>query len=70
VESIKNLNWTSLALNFLIASIREYRVAKAENLKGNLVLLQVCQQIHTDHNRIVYLNPARATRREKIPRIL
>ena len=43
VENIKNLNWTSLVFNFLIASIREYKVAKASNLKGNLVLLQVCQ---------------------------
>jgi len=43
VKNIKNLNWTSLVFNFLIASIREYKVAKASNLKGNLVLLQVCQ---------------------------
>nr|CAB3465752.1 unnamed protein product [Digitaria exilis] len=41
IENIKNLNWTSLVLNFLIASIREYKETKAANLKGNVALLQV-----------------------------
>jgi hypothetical protein len=39
VENIKNINWSSLVLNVLIASIREYKVLKAANLKGNLALL-------------------------------
>jgi hypothetical protein len=37
-----HFNWGSLVLNVLIASIREYKVLKAANLKGNLALLQVC----------------------------
>uniref|UniRef100_K3ZLS7 Aminotransferase-like plant mobile domain-containing protein n=1 Tax=Setaria italica TaxID=4555 RepID=K3ZLS7_SETIT len=41
IDNIKNLNWSSLVLNFLIRSIREYKEVKAANLKGNLVLLQV-----------------------------
>ncbi|KAF8650284.1 hypothetical protein HU200_063982 [Digitaria exilis] len=46
VANIKNLNWTSLVHNFLIASIREYRRVPSTNLKGNLALLQVSQYFH------------------------
>jgi hypothetical protein len=42
IDNIKNLNWTSLVVNYLISSIREYKEQKATNLKGNLALLQVC----------------------------
>ncbi|CAN6181019.1 unnamed protein product [Urochloa humidicola] len=41
VNNIKNINWSSLVLNDLIASIKEYKGVKAANLKGNLALLQV-----------------------------
>jgi hypothetical protein len=43
VENIKNINWSSLVLNVLLSSIREYKEVKATNLKGNVALLQVCQ---------------------------
>jgi hypothetical protein len=37
---LRHFNWGSLVLNVLIASIREQKVLKAANLKGNLALPQ------------------------------
>lgn len=53
VDETKNLNWSSLVLNFLIASIREYRQGKV-NLKGNLALLQVSQYSHDNKESYFY----------------
>lgn len=32
IDTIKNLNWTSLIVNYLIGSIREYKEVKEANL--------------------------------------
>jgi hypothetical protein len=42
IENIKNINWSSLILNVLLSSLREYKEVKTANLKGNVALLRVC----------------------------
>jgi hypothetical protein len=54
VKNIKNINWTSLVLNVLLSSLREYKEVKAANIKGNVALLQVCLLILNLNSESLY----------------